>query len=79
MITITQSGPVSDFVVAGLVRAGMLSLKQAQPILLGVTVAARLAVLFLTLEIRPATMVPNAVSGAGYVYGDLRVQRIAIA
>lgn len=79
MITITQSGPVAVFVRVVLVRAGMLSLEQAQPILLGVTVAARLTVLFLTLEIRPATMVLNAVSRAGYVYGDLRVQRIARA
>ncbi|WP_424964771.1 Na/Pi symporter [Dinoroseobacter sp. S375] len=79
MITITQSGSVADFVVVGPLRAGMLGLKQAQPILLGVTVAARLKVLFLTLEIRAATMVLIAVSGAGYAYGDLPVQRIAKA
>lgn len=77
MITITQSGSASVFLMVGLLRAGMLTLRQAQPVLLGVNIAAGLTVLFLTLEIHNFVMLLIGLAGITYVYGSIRLQRFA--
>lgn len=79
MITVTQSASASVFLLVGLVRAGMLTLRQAQPVLLGVNIAAGLTVLFLTLDIHPLVMSVLAASGIAYAYGTPRLQRLASA
>lgn len=57
----------------------MLTLRQAQPVLLGVNIAAGLTVLFLTLDIHPVVMSVLTVAGISYVYGTPRVRRVASA
>ncbi len=79
MITVTQSAAASVFLLVGMVRAGLITLKQSQPVLLGVNIAAGLTVLFLTIDIQTAVMIMIGVAGITYVYGVAKIQRIAAA
>ncbi|WP_159454040.1 Na/Pi cotransporter family protein [Roseovarius albus] len=77
MITITQSAAASVFLMVGLVRAGMMNLRQAQPVILGVSVGAGLTVLFLTIDIQIAVMLLVGASGIFYAYGGISAARLA--
>ncbi len=77
MILITQSAAASVFVMVGLVRAGMMTLRQAQPVILGVSIGASLTVLFLTIDIRVAVMLLLGVSGILYAFGRPPAGRLA--
>ena len=79
MITVTQSAAASVFLLVGLVRAGMLTLAQAQPVLLGVNVAAGLTIIFLTLDVEIAVMLLIGISGIASVYGSRRFHTVASA
>ncbi|MEP3279272.1 MAG: Na/Pi symporter [Stappiaceae bacterium] len=77
MIVITQSGSAAVFLLVGLVRAGMLSLRQAQPVVLGVNVGAGMIVLFLTMDIRIAVLLLIGISGITYAYGSRNREQVA--
>ncbi|MCU9850543.1 Na/Pi symporter [Defluviimonas sp. WL0024] len=77
MITVTQSAAAATFLLVGLVRAGMLTLRQAQPVIIGVAVGAGLTVLFLTVDIQLAVMLLIGISGVFYAYGRTPAMRIA--
>lgn len=79
MITLTQSGAASVFLLVGLVRAGLLTLRQAQPVILGISIGAAFTVLFLTLDIRVAVMLLIGTSGITYAYGRASAARVASA
>lgn len=77
MITVTQSAAASVFLMVGLVRAGMMNLQQAQPVILGVSVGAGITVLFLTIDIQMAVLLLIGASGIFYAYGNASAVRIA--
>ncbi|MDA5095754.1 Na/Pi symporter [Aliiroseovarius sp. KMU-50] len=77
MITVTQSAAASVFLMVGLVRAGMMNLRQAQPVILGVSVGAGLTVLFLTIDIQLAVFLVIGGSGIFYAYGGASAVRLA--
>lgn len=77
MITATQSAAAATFLLVGLVRAGMMTLRQAQPVIIGVAVGAGLTVLFLTVDIELAVMLLIGLSGVFYAFGRTPAMRIA--
>lgn len=77
MILITQSCAASVFILVGLVRAGMMTLVQAQPVILGISVGASLIVLFLTINIQIAIFLLIGISGILYAYGKPSIMRLA--
>lgn len=77
MILTTQSGAASVFILVGLVRAGMMTLMQTQPVILGISVGAGLIVLFLTINIQIAILLLIGMSGVLYAYGKPSIVRLA--
>ncbi len=77
MIVVTQSASAAVFLLVGLVRAGMLTLRQAQPVILGINVGAGLILLFLTIDIRIAVLILIGVSGIAYTFGPSDRERLA--
>jgi len=76
MIVMTQSGSALVFLLVGLVRAGMMTLKQAQPVVLGANVGAGLVVLFLTMDIRIAVLLLIGVAGLLYAFSAQNRERV---
>lgn len=76
MIVLTQSGTAAVFLLVGLVRAGMMTLRQVQPVILGLNLGAGLIVLFLTLDIRIAVLLLIAVSGFLYAFGPRHKEHV---
>ncbi len=76
MIVLTQSGTAAVFLLVGLVRAGMMTLRQVQPVILGLNLGAGLIVLFLTLDIRVAVLVLIGVSGILYAFGSRHKEHV---
>ena len=76
LIVITQSGSASVFILVGMVRAGMLTLMQAQSVLIGVNAGSSLVLFFLTFDIEIAILVLIGISGIAYAYGDAGTTRI---
>lgn len=77
MIVLTQSGTAAVFLLVGLVRAGMMTLQQVQPVILGLNLGAGLIVLFLTLDIRVAVLLLIGVSGIFYAFGSRHKEQVA--
>lgn len=77
MIVLTQSGTAAVFLLVGLVRAGMMTLRQVQPVVLGLNLGAGLIVLFLTLDIRVAVMLLIGVAGFCYTFGSRLKEHVA--
>lgn len=77
MIVLTQSGTAAVFLLVGLVRAGMMTLRQVQPVILGLNLGAGLIVLFLTLDIRVAVSLLIGVSGILYAFGARHREHVA--
>ncbi|WP_420332779.1 Na/Pi cotransporter family protein [Roseibium sp.] len=76
MIVLTQSGTAAVFLLVGLVRAGMMTLRQVQPVILGLNLGAGLIILFLTLDIRIAVMILIGVSGILYAFGSRHKEHV---
>ncbi|MEL7525765.1 MAG: Na/Pi symporter [Pseudomonadota bacterium] len=76
MIVLTQSGTAAVFLLVGLVRAGMMTLRQVQPVVLGLNLGAGLIVLFLTLDIRVAVMLLIGVAGFCYTFGSRHKEHV---
>ncbi|MET1411069.1 Na/Pi symporter [Roseibium sp. HPY-6] len=77
MIVLTQSGTAAVFLLVGLVRAGMMTLRQVQPVILGLNLGAGLIVLFLTLDIRVAVLLLIGVSGIFYAFGSRHKEQVS--
>lgn len=76
MIVLMQSGTAAVFLLVGLVRAGMMTLRQVQPVILGLNLGAGLIILFLTLDIRVAVMTLIGVSGILYAFGPRQKEHV---
>jgi len=76
MIVLTQSGTAAVFLLVGLVRAGMMTLRQVQPVILGLNLGAGMIVLFLSLDIRIAVMLLIGVSGILYAFGSRHKEHV---
>lgn len=76
LIVLTQSGTAAVFLLVGLLRAGMLTLKQVQPVILGLNLGAGLIVLFLTMDIRIAVLLLIGATGVLYAFGPRHKEQI---
>ena len=59
-----------------MVRAGMLALRQAQSVIIGLNAGATLVVFFLTFDVQTVIFVLIGITGIAYAYGDARTTRV---
>jgi Na/Pi-cotransporter len=65
-ITITQSAAAATFILIGMLRAGMLTVKQILPILIGVNMIGGMIVLVLIFDIKLAVFILLGITGLVY-------------
>ena len=74
-ITITQSAAAATFILIGMLRAGMLTVRQIIPILIGVNLIGGVIVLVLVFDVKLAVFILLGVTGMIYSHdpqGSLR-------
>ena len=76
LIIVTQSTSASVFILVGMVRAGMLALRQAQSVIIGLNAGASLVVFFLTFDVQTVIFLLIGITGIAYAYGDARTTRV---
>ncbi len=77
-IAITQSTSATTFVLVGMMRAGMITVAQSLPMLVGVNMAAGLIILVLVVDIKIAILFLLGLSGLLYTSDKARGLRAGI-
>ena len=77
-IALTQSTSAATFVLVGMMRAGMITVAQSLPMMIGVNMAAGLVVLVLVLDIKLAILFLLGVSGILYTSDRTKGLRSAV-
>lgn len=76
-IAITQSTAATMFVLISMLRAGMISVSQALPMIIGVNMACGLIVLILVFDIKIAVLLLLGLAGIVYTSDKARALRVA--
>lgn len=65
-IVVTQSGPATMFIIVSMLRSGLMSVRQALPMIIGLNVSGGLIVLVLVIDIRLAVLFLLGLAGVLY-------------
>ena len=74
-IAITQSTAATMFIIISMMRSGMMTVRQALPIIIGVNMAAGVIILVLVVDIKVAVLFLLGVTGIAYTNDRARAFR----